>query len=936
MSPEQWDILANYFEKAIELSPGDQEIFLQELSVENASAAEELHSLLHHAGEAQHFMAELNDVVPSLEKENETGGTLKDPYEIIGTRISQYLVLDVIGGGGMGVIYKAKDTDLRRYVALKFLPPDLYADDRARERFISEARAASALDHPNVCAIYEVTRSEDGRLFIVMGYYEGETLKEKIERGPIPLQECLDYTKQIAKGVSAAHQRGIVHRDIKPGNIMVTNQGMVKILDFGIAKYADQQLTKTGMTIGTVAYMSPDLIRGEPPKPATDIWSLGVVLYEMLAGVRPFRGERYEGIMYCILNEEPTYSKDLPSNLPDYVKGIIRNALQKNHRLRYNSLEPLIQDIKTNSTQSLSTIRMSSTQRRSWKTKRTLALVSLGALLMLIWPVTQFFLHQFVGNRVQEQRVAILPFEARPQGNEESEVIAEGLMYTLASTMTYLDSPESPISVIPVSAVRRYGVQDVEGAKKLLDSHLALEGALGKIGNMLNLSLNLIESENMKVLGGDSRQVVLEGGLNPLTPAYQEEVLVHFATILGISLEEEKLAVFKNQFPKDPDAYALYVQGVGYLQRYDKIGYIDYAVGLFEDAIEVDSMYAPAYAGLCESLWLKYEETQIEAWAERALASCDFGAELGIDQASVLIPLSSVYLRTGEYDRAEQTLRRAVELEPENPEAYRWLGRVYFAKIELDSARTNYERAIALRSNNWVYYHDLGIALSEHGLHEESGKQFAIVRKLTPDNYLGVYQQGVVYRNLGQIDKAEAAFKEALEMNPEISYVRRSLGYLYYREQRYLDVVEILDSGVTERDVMSLNYLADAHYWLGNHPIAQDTWSTAILNAEAALAIDPGDRIARCALADALSASGNTDQGIAEIGVFSERELAYPWVAYFASRVYERSGERTKAILSIERALSQRFDVYMFENDPWLSDLRTDPAYDRLREQYLK
>jgi serine/threonine protein kinase len=223
-----------------------------------------------------------------------------------GVNISHYKVLEKLGEGGMGIVYKAEDTRLKRPAALKFLPRELNRDPEAKQRFILEAQAASALDHQNICTIYEINETEEGQLFIAMAFYEGETLKSKIDRGLLPLSEALDIIVQVAKGLHAAHEKGIVHRDIKPANIIITNDGVAKIVDFGLAKFAGQSMiTRTGSTAGTVAYMSPEQARGEPVDHRTDIWSLGVTLYEVLSGCPPFKSDYEQAIIYSILNSDP-------------------------------------------------------------------------------------------------------------------------------------------------------------------------------------------------------------------------------------------------------------------------------------------------------------------------------------------------------------------------------------------------------------------------------------------------------------------------------------------------------------------------------------------------------------------------------------------------------------------------------------------------------
>ena len=258
--------------------------------------------------------------------------------DLIGKKILHYKILEKSGGGGMGVVYKAKDEKLDREVALKFLPPQLLADEDAERRFMTEAKSASSLDHPNICTIYDINKAEDGQLFIAMAYYEGETLKKKINRGPIPDDVVVNIALQIAAGLERAHKNGIVHRDIKPANIMLTNFGEVKIVDFGLAKSkASAGITKFGSTVGTAAYMSPEQTRGEIVDQKTDIWALGVIIYEMMTGTGAFKGEYEQAIIYSILNDE------LPkiNGIPDELNSIIRKATAKNPDERYTSISEM-------------------------------------------------------------------------------------------------------------------------------------------------------------------------------------------------------------------------------------------------------------------------------------------------------------------------------------------------------------------------------------------------------------------------------------------------------------------------------------------------------------------------------------------------------------------------------------------------------------------
>lgn len=261
---------------------------------------------------------------------------------MIGKKISHYKILEKLGGGGMGVVYKAQDEKLDRFAALKFLPPHLSADEEIKQRFIAEAKAASALDHTNICTIYEIDETGDDQMFIAMAFYEGETLKKKIEQEPPTLLKSIKVAIQIAEGLSRAHAQGIIHRDIKPANMMVTKEGLVKILDFGLAKIADANITKTGWTLGTAAYMSPEQARAEHVDNRSDIWSLGVILYEMVIGQSPFKGEKAETVIYSILNDKPKSPVSIKGDIPPTIGIIIERCLEKDRENRFSDMSELV------------------------------------------------------------------------------------------------------------------------------------------------------------------------------------------------------------------------------------------------------------------------------------------------------------------------------------------------------------------------------------------------------------------------------------------------------------------------------------------------------------------------------------------------------------------------------------------------------------------
>jgi tetratricopeptide (TPR) repeat protein len=346
MTPERWDEIQAQFLELEDLEPGARASQLQSLSGRDPELHAQVKRLLRAHDAADELLGSLEDLIsqpvfePSLTPHEASAGP--DPHGLIGRTVSHYEVIDLLGAGGMGVLYKALDTQLGRTVALKFLPPQWGLDAAFKERFLREARAAAALDHSNICNIHEIGETEQGQLFIAMAYYQGETVKEKIARGPLEVGEAVGFAKQAAKGLAAAHRAGLVHRDIKPANLIVTEEGVLKILDFGLAKTGETALTESGMRLGTPAYMSPEQTRGEEVDPRTDLWSLGVVLYEMLTGQRPFGGGKDSAVIHAIRRDEPRPPSELRAGLPEEVEDLVLRLLSKDPDARYAGAEQFL------------------------------------------------------------------------------------------------------------------------------------------------------------------------------------------------------------------------------------------------------------------------------------------------------------------------------------------------------------------------------------------------------------------------------------------------------------------------------------------------------------------------------------------------------------------------------------------------------------------
>ncbi|HMB81675.1 MAG TPA: serine/threonine-protein kinase, partial [Vicinamibacterales bacterium] len=340
---DRWSRIEEICHAALDRDVADRQAFIAAACGDDAALRHEVEALLAHAHTAEQFLAE-----PALM----SVGLTREVVSMVGQRISQYTIVEKLGAGGMGVVYRAEDTKLRRAVALKFLPPELTRDDDAKRRFMFEAQAASALEHTNICTIYDIAETADGQLFLAMAYYAGETLRHTIDRGPLTLADTLDYGIQIAEGLVKAHAAGIVHRDIKPANVLVTKDGVVKIVDFGIAKLLGQSgatravATRTGATRGTVGYMSPEQLAGRPIDARSDIWSLGVVLYEMAAGRRPFDSDNPESVAWASAHATPQPLTAVRRDVPPELQRVVACALATDPKDRYQTTAELLAQLQ--------------------------------------------------------------------------------------------------------------------------------------------------------------------------------------------------------------------------------------------------------------------------------------------------------------------------------------------------------------------------------------------------------------------------------------------------------------------------------------------------------------------------------------------------------------------------------------------------------------
>ncbi len=737
------------YERARALDPEARAAFVEEACRGDPRLRDELASLLGQAEAAEAFFDLLSDAVFSTPLATDLPALFSPDEARIGTTIGHYRILACIGSGGMGTVYRAHDTLLDRDVALKFLPP-LNTRLDAEERLFVEARAAAALEHPNVCSIHEIGQADDGRPFIAMALYEGETLKGRLAHGPLPLEEAVATAIQIARGLAAAHARGIVHRDVKPGNVMLGADGTVRLLDFGLATATDVTLAGSGSTAGPMAYMSPEQARGDPLDGRTDLWSLGIVLYEMLTGVRPFRGEDDRALLQAILQQDPEPVSQRRPEVPASLSRVAERLLRKDPGARYQNAAEVLADLEHSLPSGGGTSRP--TRRRAGLlagSTMVVLMVVAGALWLLGRGRESAPLLTAVA---REPSIAVLPLDNRSPDPGDAALaagITEELIAMLAAT------GDVRVIASPSAAAFKKPEMDVRTIAESLGVSNILQGGLQKIGSRLRVQVRLVDGRD----GSTRWSQAYDREFNEVF-SVQDEIARAVAGELGLRFDkDQQLRRHKTQ---NIAAYEHYIHGWDPVLLRSESG-IWKAQEHFERAIAADSTYAAAYAGLAIT------------YVRRARTASDPG-----------MPTRELLAI------ADSVARKAVALDESLAEVHYAWGRVREAMLDLPTAEREVRRAVALDPARPVYRRSLVYLNQWTDRPEEQLAEARRVLEIDPMNpYARVILAGALICNR-RYDEAMAELQRVAAIQPPLQGFAFGVGEVYAGKQMWPEAIAAL------------------------------------------------------------------------------------------------------------------------------------------------
>jgi serine/threonine protein kinase/Tfp pilus assembly protein PilF len=858
---------------------------------------------------------------------------------LIGQSLGRYEVLELLGEGGMGVVYRALDTQLDREVAVKVIREAATSDPKRIERFEREGRAVARLSHPNILEIYDFGHDQ-GVSYAVMELLDGETLRHRLIRSKLPQRKLLQIAEEVADGLGAAHREGVVHRDLKPENIFLTSDGRIKILDFGVAhlrsppqKKTDptavtEALTDSGTIVGTLSYMSPEQIRGREVTGQSDIFALGCVLYEMISRRRAFPGGTTAETVAAILEEDPHPLSGVVHDLPFTLEQIVYRCLEKQPADRYESAR----DVAFALNAAAEALKSGSASQprpavRNWRSPRAAAWAFGAALVAAAVTAGVLILRPASVSLPEEKHLAVIGFESATD-ELDLQQFAAGLTETVADGITLLEEQTlGKLWMVPRTLRSSADKNPIEAIRREYNINLALTGRLERQGEMFSLTLSLVEAESNKVL----RSTTIEDDLSNLS-SFQVMPLHRVAEMLGVELTREtrdRLAAMETNVTA---AFEAYVQARGLVARHNDPADLDSAIELLLTAVGEDPLFQPAGETLAGAYLRKYEETKEPRWIE-----------FGLDRARIVVSqhptatayrtLAPLHHAVGENEKAVTALEEAVRLAPASAAAHLELAKAYQELRLPEDARRAYQRAINHRPGCWRCHYDFAYFSYLNGEFDAAANEFRQAIRSAPENFRGYNALGGILFGLDRLDEARELFEQSIEIEPITNYSALSnLGTLYYFAARFSDSTQMYLRALEQddRDYVVWGNLGFAQTYSSDLEKAEESFRRAIEKATTLLEDEPNDALLLSDLASFHAMIGERDEALAYQESAIAQPPADPEILVTIIETFEIVGNRERALEWTKRALDRGMPADELDRDPTLRGLVADERYRNL------
>ncbi len=867
-------------------------------------------------------------------------GTMPAGY-IFGSR---YRIERLLGAGGMGAVYKAWDQELGLAVALKVIRPDIIGTPGLaqdfEQRFKQELLMARQVTHRNVTRIHDLGDS-GGVKYITMQFVEGTNLATIITQGTLPFERVLAFARQLASGILAAHDVGVVHRDLKPQNILIDAADNLYISDFGLAKSLEAVtmigITRPGEIVGTPQYISPEQIQGNPADHRSDLYALGLMYFEMATGQLPVTRQSVIELMYQRVQEPPKDPRLLNPDLPEYFCRIVMRCLERDPAARYSSAREILADLEAKRADPVTPVRrtVSVTLPLPVVTRRSRMVVVAVVLAGLVAavPLIRRYVPALSDNRPAapapapaQRRIAVLPFRVIGEQSALAHVAA-GIEEALSTQLFQLPA----LNVASAAAVERAATKDSLGAiARELGATLLISGTVQGAVDAVRVTVTLDDTDaGRRVWAQDF------SGVQADLLTIEDQIYSRLIAALDLEPTSEQLARALSHPTENIEAYQLYLRGRNAMRTQQDPKSVQAAIGFYEEALKRDAGFARAYAGISDSALRMYRATKETRWAEKALSSAQQGQRLDEKLLEVHLALGSVYQATGRTAEAIAELTVASELAPGSDDVFRRLGRAYLSTGRGEEAIRAYEKAVAVNPYYWVSYGALATAHMQLGAYGPAARALTKVIELEPGNVSGHNDLGAVYLQMGRYDESAAAFRKALELQP-IAQTYTNLGIAYAYAGKHADAIPMFEKAVdlSPNGEMFVGNLGDGYRWGGQAVKAASAYDKAIALALKDLQVNPRNAAARGNMALYYAKKG--DQSRARRMISDARTIDRANVnLIYAEAVIEVLGGRTsEALVAIEEALKAGYPLAAAQSDPDLRPLIDEPGFKQLATKF--